>query len=167
MTPECPHCGTPITEHEATRCLDAWVAEAVTGWEADHYSEKCNGTYFIRCGACGQQGHGNCYGRGIDTIQIKCGENTACCDEAWMPEYSQRIEDAWRVVEHIRCWGDLFIEWWQDGEWFISNLDLRTRHDGLSQDEFVRAQCDGKATGSPSAPLAICRFAILLENRWQ
>ena len=27
----CPHCGTDVDEHEAGRCLDAWVAEAVMG----------------------------------------------------------------------------------------------------------------------------------------
>ena len=27
----CPHCGVNVSEHEAGRCLDAWVAEAV-GW---------------------------------------------------------------------------------------------------------------------------------------
>ena len=29
----CPHCNTRIDEHEANRCLDAWVAEAVMGWK--------------------------------------------------------------------------------------------------------------------------------------
>ena len=28
---KCPHCGTPIDEHEATRCLDAWIAQSVLG----------------------------------------------------------------------------------------------------------------------------------------
>ena len=27
----CPHCGVEISEHPASRCLDAWVAEAVMG----------------------------------------------------------------------------------------------------------------------------------------
>jgi len=30
-TTRCPHCDTPIDEHPANRCLDAWVAEAVMG----------------------------------------------------------------------------------------------------------------------------------------
>ena len=29
----CPHCQTPIDKHEATRCLDAWIAEYVMGWK--------------------------------------------------------------------------------------------------------------------------------------
>jgi hypothetical protein len=28
---KCPYCGTHIDEHEATRCLDAWVANKVLG----------------------------------------------------------------------------------------------------------------------------------------
>ncbi len=31
--PTCPHCGTKITEHPATLCLSAWVAEMCMGWE--------------------------------------------------------------------------------------------------------------------------------------
>ena len=30
---QCPHCDIAITEHEASRCLDAWVAEVVMGWK--------------------------------------------------------------------------------------------------------------------------------------
>ncbi len=30
---KCPHCQTEVDEHEANRCLDAWVAEAVMGWQ--------------------------------------------------------------------------------------------------------------------------------------
>ena len=30
---ECPHCDTPIDEHEASRCLDAWVDFVVFGAE--------------------------------------------------------------------------------------------------------------------------------------
>jgi len=28
----CPHCDTSVDEHEAGRCLDAWVAEDLMGW---------------------------------------------------------------------------------------------------------------------------------------
>ncbi len=28
----CPHCNNPIDEHEATRCLDTWVADVVMGY---------------------------------------------------------------------------------------------------------------------------------------
>lgn len=40
--PVCPHCGTLVTEHPATPCLSAWIAEAVMGWEVCHDSE-CSG----------------------------------------------------------------------------------------------------------------------------
>ena len=32
----CPHCQTPIEDHEASRCLDALIAEKVMGWEPDY-----------------------------------------------------------------------------------------------------------------------------------
>ncbi len=33
--PTCPHCGVTIGEHEATRCLDKWVAAKVFGAVCD------------------------------------------------------------------------------------------------------------------------------------
>ncbi|KKK65183.1 hypothetical protein LCGC14_2976710, partial [marine sediment metagenome] len=29
---KCPHCQIEVDEHEANRCLDAWVAEVVMDW---------------------------------------------------------------------------------------------------------------------------------------
>lgn len=37
---ECPHCQTSIEEHKATRCLDAWVAEAVMGWRTHRITDR-------------------------------------------------------------------------------------------------------------------------------
>lgn len=31
----CPHCGTHIDEHPASRCLDAWVADDIFGGSAN------------------------------------------------------------------------------------------------------------------------------------
>ena len=34
---KCPNCKTEIDEHEANRCLDGWVAEAVMGWKRSNH----------------------------------------------------------------------------------------------------------------------------------
>ena len=74
---------------------------------------------------------------------------------------STDISDAWELVEKIvgkDCLDqDLFIECWSDGEWYVSFRPL-----GYSNRE-PAAVCDGKTSGSPSAPLAICRAALLKE----
>jgi hypothetical protein len=76
-----------------------------------------------------------------------------------LPPYSTDIAAAWEVVEHFTgkdCRNqDFFIECWSDGEWFVAFHPL-----GYSSRD-PKANCDGKTTGSPSAPLAICRAALL------
>ena len=76
-----------------------------------------------------------------------------------LPDYSTDIAAAWEVVEMLvgkDCESqDLFIECWSDGEWFVAFHPM-----GYSSREPM-ATCDGKKTGSPSAPLAICRAALL------
>jgi hypothetical protein len=57
---------------------------------------------------------------------------------------------AWMLVEEMADQGDLFIESWQDGEWFIANHPISARPRGL-------ASCDGKTTGKRDICLAICR----------
>ena len=39
---KCPHCQTLVTDHEANRCLDAWIAEEVMGWD-----DSCGYSYWI------------------------------------------------------------------------------------------------------------------------
>ena len=77
----------------------------------------------------------------------------------WSP--STDIVAAWQVVEKLveNCDGrDFFIECWGDGEWFVASHPL-----GYSSRK-PQANCDGKETGKPSAPLAICRFALKVMN---
>ena len=71
----CPTCGVEIDEHEATTCLDAWVAERVMGWE------KCN----------------NWWMRPVDG-EI-CRLVTAAHSGSWNP--SQDIAAAWVLVEKV------------------------------------------------------------------
>jgi hypothetical protein len=37
---ECPYCNTTLEEHEATECFDAWVVEAVLGWERIEFENR-------------------------------------------------------------------------------------------------------------------------------
>jgi len=71
-----------------------------------------------------------------------------------IPLYSTDISEAMPVLEKMMLRGDVFIEWWQDGEWFICDQPVGYR------DDAIKANCDGKETGKPSLPLAICRFVI-------
>ena len=81
-----------------------------------------------------------------------------------IPHYSTDISVAWNVVNHFvgeDCRNqDFFIECWSDGEWFVAFHPL-----GYSN-RSPKANCDGRKTGNPSVPLAICRAALLsvLEN---
>jgi len=71
-----------------------------------------------------------------------------------LPEFSTDISAALLVLEKMMIRGDVFIEWWQDGEWFVCDQPVGYRVGAIS------ANCDGKETGKPSLPLAICRFAL-------
>lgn len=98
-------------------------------------------------------------GRELDeTIhEVISGHKTNSMSE--IPHYSSLIEDTISVLEWLMEQGDVFIEWWQDGEWFICNQDLSTRRtfpklgwqatsDKVSEDM------------KPSLSLAICRAAL-------
>ena len=87
--------------------------------------------------------------------------------------YSTDIKAAWTVVEWCMDYaaGDLFIEYWQDGEWFICNKDLWTRRDEhyLDRGFVVTARSDNVGMDAddiyPSLPLAICRYAFKIGIR--
>lgn len=70
----------------------------------------------------------------------------------WSP--STDIATAWEVVEKLMEDSDVFIEYWNDSEWFVASHPL-----GYSSREPM-AHCDGKKTGKPSIALAICRWAL-------
>lgn len=80
--------------------------------------------------------------------------------------YSTDVAAAWDVVkwwieegegdEYVT--GDLFIEYWQDGEWFIFNTNMLNRKEGFN---YVTARSDNVDNYKlPQFPLAICRFAL-------
>jgi hypothetical protein len=136
------------------REIDALVAEKVMGWTPRHDPRRCDGTRIIRCFVCGRLGHGNCYGygRGGEPIQLYCGgeSDVACCEDARRPRYSASIADAWPVVEKLKEDGDVFIEWWSDGEWLVSKYPVLVRQADGGRDSVV----------APTAPMAICLYAL-------
>jgi hypothetical protein len=78
--------------------------------------------------------------------------------------YSTKIERAWEVVEWCMDYadGDLFIEFWRDGEWYICNENLMNRHQ-YKDTLIVKARSDNTYHDDdkkPSFPLAICRYAL-------
>jgi len=110
--------------------LDKLVAEKVMGWKS-----------YIRNGVC-YTDHGV--------------ENAPDC---WWDFYPSGLyRDVEDVINKVKEDRDLFIEWWNDGEWFIAGAPL-----GYSCREPM-ARCDGE-TGTPSLPLAICRYALKLAEK--
>lgn len=73
--------------------LDALVAEHVMGWKCT--VRDCDGKFLTRCGACGKEGHGNCYGNGSGAIQV------SCVGRGHRPNYSGDIAAAWEVVKRL------------------------------------------------------------------
>lgn len=85
-------------------------------------------------------------------------------DDPQIPLYSTDITATMPVLEWLMQRGDLFIEWWQDGEWYICNRDLNTRH---KHPEFGWEAMSDKVDDEnemPSLPLAICRAALQAYN---
>lgn len=96
-------------------------------------------------------------GRKLDRLVHKCVFKGEYMSE--IPYYSMNIADAKPVLEWLMQQGDVFIEWWQDGEWYICNLDLSTRH---KYPELGWEAMSDKVDENemPSLPLAICRAAL-------
>lgn len=71
-----------------------------------------------------------------------------------VPPFSTDLAAAWKVVKKLMEYGDVFIEFWSDDEWFVANKPVGVREDAAC------ASCDGRKTGESSVPLAICRAAL-------
>lgn len=76
--------------------------------------------------------------------------------------YSTDIKHAWDVTRWCVDYadGDLFIEHWQDGEWFICNTNLLSRKNDTNDDTVITARSDKNWEDMPSFPLAICRYCL-------
>jgi len=90
---QCPECGTEIDEHPAGRCLDAWVAEVVMGWE--HISENEPFRFLKERGGCITEHGAEIFPHEKGTIP-----------ELWRP--STDIAAAWVVVEKMHKEGWAF-----------------------------------------------------------
>jgi hypothetical protein len=129
---KCPHCDTPIDDHAATRCLDAWVAEVIMG-QSLHVHEPSK--YGMFCEHC----HAN---KSYVEFGTKWGRSIP-------PEhYSTDISAAWEVMdkEHPCGWFDGFALARYGSGYAIFRLLSRLKLSSL----FVEAD---------TAPLAICRAA--------
>ena len=94
----CPHCNTNIDEHEAFRCLDAWVAEAVMG--------------LVQCQADFHGDAPNCY---APKDSSKCG--------SFLEDYSTDISAAWEVVEKVNQDNAMTLRWYNpDGRTSIYSV---------------------------------------------
>ena len=133
----------------AGREMDALVAEKVVGWQSVAFRHYKTGDQYS--GASWSEWNGL---PSLDSPNFVV-----------VPKYSTDISAAWEVIKKIVGDNnedrDLFIECWSDGEWFVAFHPV-----GYSSRK-PQASCDGKKTGIPSAPLAICRAALkwkLLEK---
>jgi hypothetical protein len=79
------------------------IAEAC-GWTAKHRADKCDGINIIRCGACGEAGHANCYGDGRGAMQFTCADSP-CCEGAVPPDYLNDL-NAMHEAERLLAEGD-------------------------------------------------------------
>jgi len=147
-----------IDELKAGPELDKLVAEKVFGWVGLHW-EKAESGYnsfptnwndpisWYKCeGFYGKGPNGECY---------------------LTKAYSTRMSDAMELINKVKEGRDLFIEWWNDGEWFIAAHPVGYRDDG----KFARSDEFDTDTGDPSLPLAVCRYTLKLmakeEEEWK
>ncbi len=133
--PACPHCGTAIGEHEANACLNVWVATSLFGWVDTWVAHERSGGV--------PKVYANLPERQRDYVAIEC------------PPYSTSISAAWEVVKHIlkqpmNRGVDIENAVTQGGAW---GCHIYTKADGII--------CPSKVVLAPTAPLAICRAAIL------
>jgi len=77
-----------------------------------------------------------------------------------VPFYSYMLSHAWQVVEVLKEENDVFIEWWRDGEWLVSNKMLGFRSGPLGFHSGVVVCAD-------TMPLAVCRAALLIYQQDQ
>lgn len=111
----CPHCETHIDEHEATRCLDAWIAEVVMG-HSDIRKQEDSWEYCLYTGDCHEPYGVNCF-------------------------FSTSISAAWLVVEKFGDGGFITIQGYlYDGRtnyWYVG----KRGHIGSRAETFPLATC--------------------------
>lgn len=91
---------------------------------------------------------------GMDNICPNCHRSESHADEPCVKHYSTSWEDVKEVVDWVLEQGDVFLEYWSDGEWFVSVHPL------LYSSREPYARDDGRSTEKLSLPLAVCRLAL-------
>ena len=134
----CPHCKTEIDEHEAGRCLDAWVAEAVMGAKWTEQENVCRILWNAD---------------GVEMIMEEWSEKDWVPSTASLPQYSTDIAAAWDVVEKVCTWE-------------AEDSVLKLRGQGPSPeildepDGWYDVELGRRSGSAATAPLAICRAAL-------
>lgn len=148
----CPHCNVHIDAHEASRCLDAWVAKAVMKWEGFHVLNYQDGdTWYSSCKYC--------YADGANVEEIRAWQwgdpPIPGCDG--QPYYSTSIDDAMAVVEKMRTFSIGRFE--NNSEWECV-VSVRRNENTVVYGSVSIWATDETKRGAPTAPLAICRAVL-------
>ncbi len=143
---KCPHCDTPIDEHEANRCLDAWVAETMMGYKKRVFAGQSTDSLWDD--------------ERIFDVMESAGLTHTINDKAvHVPQYSALIVAAWEVVldytgRQYRVWleGEDGFDW---SRWYCAIYTPTADPIGEGRDESGDLNIR-----LASAPLAICRAAL-------
>lgn len=92
-------------------------------------------------------------GHGCDGMDALEGTLDGWSRREIIPWYSTDLKDAWYVVERLKDDGDFFLEWWQDGEWTVSNKPLGVRDCGFT-------------VVAPTVQQAVCRALLVIRHLW-
>jgi len=136
----CPHCNVHIDEHPASRCLDAWVAEAVMDGRPFLTEDDCKASQ--TAWTFGQN-------RWVMSSLHSDGEGASFFR---VPTYTADIAAAWEVVEKINDDSAMTLRWY--------NPDGRTSYFSVAFGFSKKIEAHADA-----APLAICRAAIKTSVR--
>ena len=132
----CPVCNTDIDNHPANRCLDAWVAEKVMGWDLDKVAREEFISYRRHntgIGMTGQEEYNEKQSR--DRMLMLT-----------IPYYSTDITAAWKVIDRL---DELYSAW----------FEIRGPRVWLARCNLPGYE-QFSATGLANASLAICRAAL-------
>src|SRR3970040_2978986 len=172
----CPTGNTPIDEHQATLCVDAWVSEAVMGISllADTPEKIAMAVFDASVGSDGR-GHADFTWNGtryrqLDLIRSDLGITnyeygwsfwTRRSGELWQSDleghvdkwralsrpYSTEIAAVWEILLHFTPYGSFSFFLHR---WYTDNGNWHCDYAGIK----------ATSTAQQGAPLAICRAAL-------
>lgn len=116
------------------------------GWEQETTEEMAgwNRPHKIRC----------------DRVS-RVGDRDYICDWRYQgcPLYSSELGAIGPLLQYLLQRGDLFIEFWRDGEWFLCNRDLLMRKENIEGTWMARSDKVDEDS-MPNLPLALCRAVL-------